>query len=908
MDLITTNKSIICILGDYKDKLKSQLSNFEGGMQQFIIMLELDYKKKSHQGGGIFKLSWLHKLKTFPSVVIWIYDISEPEKLDKLLDNYNILKQTISLAKSFQPKIIIVLTGKNVGGFDFNYLKKEIDLRKVFAVEFENIGQQLKRIKKMIVDDSGTFYQELFNKYKSEASKLQKSELSDQKLIIEIKKTLISEIENNAKKANKHMQTSYEIVTQLAIKRKDYLNFTDDNSFYTSYELIQQAEEYREIADQLRFKLFRNLDIQDVIQHFEVHFRTFKNLIFHKLFEIQEYLWRVKIFVAIIKFIESKLMVTNYTIVYNYFQATLLSYIKLMQLNESFQDLQIQQFGFLISKQEPEYLGRPNYQIREKENEQPIDIKSDQKLFYFKHIINYRRNEINLAPNVQFIFDYWKQYNDNGQNQNNYANVYFKYLQIIITQNFELKSQIADQLIYYGLIDEYKNILQLEAQSSQLTKQIQIYSDILIYEQDKIQEIKKLAQQLNEQLDIVIPANTFISISKLESDEQSIQLKIDMNITQQILDMVETGVIISKNNQIEFIATNHTIVKTDKIIEKPVKVQLFGKYLDKLQIKIIAKDVELYSNKYKVGLLSTYKRDPPIITFKQDFAYINELNQIEVELSYQTELELLNFNQSNNSLLKFKENNNNTINSRLFTLQITDSIIHDRIIGFKIQGEEYFKKIKFIFPFTYFIKIKQLSSVFQNAQNRNRNTLSVFSKCAVQLEVQNIDLIETEFIPTVDLDFYNKNKLNVIFMTRDQATYTNFGQYRIKYSRNQMNYEAIVEVTNVNVISYLQNVEIISPPTSNAQQTFEIVIKLKTREPQNYFIQLKDQDKKQFFIMGKIKQMKFIEDEASFSYLLFPIEFGKCNLPGILIEIRQPNNPNQLVFDSSGMKSILILP
>lgn len=33
MDLITTNKSIICILGDYKEKLKNQLSNFEGGMQ-----------------------------------------------------------------------------------------------------------------------------------------------------------------------------------------------------------------------------------------------------------------------------------------------------------------------------------------------------------------------------------------------------------------------------------------------------------------------------------------------------------------------------------------------------------------------------------------------------------------------------------------------------------------------------------------------------------------------------------------------------------------------------------------------------------------------------------------------------------------------------------------------------------
>ncbi|CAD8049462.1 unnamed protein product [Paramecium sonneborni] len=908
MDLITTNKSIICILGEYKDKLKSQLQNYEGGMHQFNIMLELDYKKKSHQGGGIFKLSWLHKLKTFPSVVVWIYDISEPEKQDKLLENYNLLKQTISLTKTFQPKIIIIFTGKNIGGFDSTYLKKDIDLRKVFAFELETISNQLRRIKKMIVDDSSAFYQELFNKYKSETSKLQKTDLSDQKLIFEIKKTLISEIENNSKKALKHMQTSYEIVTQLAAKRKDNLNFTDDNSFYTSYELIQQAEEYREIADQLRFKLFRNLEHQDVIQQFEIHFKTFKNLVFYRLFEIQEYLWRVKIFVAIIKFIEQKIMVTNYTVVYNYFQATLLSYIKLMQINEMFQDLQIQQLNFLISKQEPEYLGRSNYQIREKESEQPIDIKSDQKLFYYQHIINYRKNEINLAPNVQFIFDIWKQYSENSQLQINYANVYFKYLQIIITHDFELKSKIVDQLIYFGLIDEYKNILQLEAQQAELTKQIQLYGEILMYEHDKIHDIKKLSHQLNKKLDILIPANTFISISKLESDEENIHLKIDMNIPQQILDMLENGVIISKNNQIEFIATNHITIKTDQNIEKPVQIQLYGKYLDKLQIKIIAQDVELYSNKYKVGFLSKYKRDPPIITFKQDFAYINELNEIEVELSYQTELELMNFTQNKNDLLKFKENNNNIINSRQFTLLITDSNIHDRVIGFKIQGEEYFKKIKFIFPFTYFIKIKQLSSVYQNAQNRNRGTLSVFSKCAIQLEVQEINYIETEFKPLVDLDFYNKNKLNVIFMTRDQTNYTNFGQFRIKYQRNQMNYEAVIDVNNVQVVSYLQNVEILSPPTCNAQKTFEIVVKLKTREPQNYFIQLKDQEKKSFFIMGKIKQMKYIEDEASFTYLLFPIELGKCNLPGIQIEIRQANNPSQLVFDSSGMKSILILP
>lgn len=36
--------------------------------------------------------------------------------------------------------------------------------------------------------------------------------------------------------------------------------------------------------------------------------------------------------------------------------------------------------------------------------------------------------------------------------------------------------------------------------------------------------------------------------------------------------MFETSVIISKNHSIEFIATNHITIKTDKTIEKPVQV------------------------------------------------------------------------------------------------------------------------------------------------------------------------------------------------------------------------------------------------------------------------------------------------------------------------------------------------
>lgn len=48
--------------------------------------------------------------------------------------------------------------------------------------------------------------------------------------------------------------------------------------------------------------------------------------------------------------------------------------------------------------------------------------------------------------------------------------------------------------------------------------------------------------------------------------------------------------------------------------------------------------------------------------------------------------------------------------------------------------------------------------------------------------------------------------------------------------------------------------------------------------------------------------------ESEILYNMFPIETGRCNLPGVIIEIRKHNNPHQLVFDSSGMKSIYVMP
>lgn len=42
---------------------------------------------------------------------------------------------------------------------------------------------------------------------------------------------------------------------------------------------------------------------------------------------------------------------------------------------------------------------------------------------------------------------------------------------------------------------------------------------------------------------------------------------------------METGTLYCKNCELDFLATNHAIIKTDKIIEKPVKIKLFGKFL-----------------------------------------------------------------------------------------------------------------------------------------------------------------------------------------------------------------------------------------------------------------------------------------------------------------------------------------
>lgn len=72
----------------------------------------------------------------------------------------------------------------------------------------------------------------------------------------------------------------------------------------------------------------------------------------------------------------------------------------------------------------------------------------------------------------------------------------------------------------------------------------------------------------------------------------------------------------------------------------------------------------LQANSYKVDQLSIAKRDPPLINFLNDTAYIDEVNEIQVELSYSTEIELLNFNHNDDKLLKIKETDGNKIKAK----------------------------------------------------------------------------------------------------------------------------------------------------------------------------------------------------------------------------------------------------
>lgn len=80
----------------------------------------------------------------------------------------------------------------------------------------DNVGGVLKRLKKMIVEDSITFYEDLYSKYKENSHKLQKTDLSDQKLLFEIKKHLISEVTANQKRSLKHLSTAYQIALTLS--------------------------------------------------------------------------------------------------------------------------------------------------------------------------------------------------------------------------------------------------------------------------------------------------------------------------------------------------------------------------------------------------------------------------------------------------------------------------------------------------------------------------------------------------------------------------------------------------------------------------------------------------------------------------------------------------------------------
>lgn len=91
------------------------------------------------------------------------------------------------------------------------------------------------------------------------------------------------------------------------------------------------------------------------------------------------------------------------------------------------------------------------------------------------------------------------------------------------------------------------------------------------------------------------------------------------------------------------------------------------------------------------------------------------------------------------------------------------------------------------------------------------------------------------------------------------------------------------------MIDYSYQIELISPPICYISKPFEIEININSQDDM-IFINLRDEIKKQFFVMGMTKQ--FINKNNKIKYTLFPIEPGRCPLPGFIVELRMPGSPS----------------
>ncbi|CAD8052376.1 unnamed protein product [Paramecium sonneborni] len=198
-------------------------------------------------------------------------------------------------------------------------------------------------------------------------------------------------------------------------------------------------------------------------------------------------------------------------------------------------------------------------------------------------------------------------------------------------KNFDLKNQ----MINVELIEEYKIYLQYQTGP---------ISNLFPFELNNITDVNKLSSQLYDKIGLILPANYFITISKIKADDLFVYLKIEkktINKFKILLRLILSIVEIMKSNQL--LLKFH--LKRYKIFEQPDLIKPFRNFL-----LIIIQEIDIDYNYLLRNLSSFQQSQSQLFIFKLsfDYAYINE---IKVLLSYK----LLDFDLNKNILQKLQE-------------------------------------------------------------------------------------------------------------------------------------------------------------------------------------------------------------------------------------------------------------
>lgn len=125
--------------------------------------------------------------------------------------------------------------------------------------------------------------------------------------------------------------------------------------------------------------------------------------------------------------------------------------------------------------------------------------------------------------------------------------------------------------------------------------------------------------------------------------------------------------------------------------------------------------------------------------------------------------------------------------------------------------------------------------------------------------------------------------------------------------------------------TYTQDINVECPATARFMEPFEFAVDIENRsaDPTNLMVSLnapdgfeskreaKSGEARCFLVVGMVNQQVNLLGKQRYrlAFRLMPIKLGRCALPGVKVEQRVPSTgASQLVFDSTGLKAMLVVP